>query len=531
MLPVVESPASPVPVQPAAPRRLLDGQPAAEPKGWLGLRLGTWCVVVYALNLCVRSVLAAWLPVMGKEAYFWEWSQHLAAGYLDQPPLVAWLIRLGTLCAGDNWLGLRIVSLVCGSIWPLLLYALALRLFHNPRVAQWTLLLALALPLPNAVGVLMLTETPLLCLYLVFLERMSVALEKGRTVDWLLAGGALGLTLLCKLTAVLAVGAIVLFVVTSARRRHWLWRPQPYLALLVAVGILAPFLIWNLEHDWATFRTQFWERHEWALKPVKILEFGVEQLASTSVLLCVPVAGVLLMSSGCWPAKWRSAVHLLRWQSWLVLGVFGVLSEVTETHPHWTVLAYPPAVIALAAAYVAGPESRLTRWVPRLTALSLGLGAGIIVLSCLLLVGLKQIDPAACGSYAHRIDKARQACFGWSDLRTRLEPVLVHERNSPLLCTDDAELGALYAFHNGGGLVLDVAWLLEPQEFRGHAQRYYADFDELKTRPGVVLVVHPDTPARLARTFQNVRELEPLAIEHSGHVVARYRLFAVRDPL
>ena len=46
------------------------------------------------------------------EAYYWVWSRHLAAGYLDHPPMVALLIRLGTACLGTSELGIRWMAIV-----------------------------------------------------------------------------------------------------------------------------------------------------------------------------------------------------------------------------------------------------------------------------------------------------------------------------------------------------------------------------------------------------------------------------------
>ena len=49
--------------------------------------------------------MAALLPLSADEAYYWLWSKHLAAGYLDHPPAIAWLIRAGTMLFGDTRVG------------------------------------------------------------------------------------------------------------------------------------------------------------------------------------------------------------------------------------------------------------------------------------------------------------------------------------------------------------------------------------------------------------------------------------------
>ena len=53
----------------------------------------------------LRLIAAAYTPITFDEAYYWMWSKSLAGGYYDHPPMVAVVIRLGTLIAGDTELG------------------------------------------------------------------------------------------------------------------------------------------------------------------------------------------------------------------------------------------------------------------------------------------------------------------------------------------------------------------------------------------------------------------------------------------
>jgi len=50
------------------------------------LTIGMW---VLLLALGVRLIIAALVPLHPDEAYYWEWSRHLAAGYFDHPPAIA----------------------------------------------------------------------------------------------------------------------------------------------------------------------------------------------------------------------------------------------------------------------------------------------------------------------------------------------------------------------------------------------------------------------------------------------------------
>src|SRR5205085_1121935 len=54
---------------------------------------------VLVAGVLVRLLLAGLVPLFGDEAYYWEWSRHLAPGYFDHPPGIALLIRGGTTLA------------------------------------------------------------------------------------------------------------------------------------------------------------------------------------------------------------------------------------------------------------------------------------------------------------------------------------------------------------------------------------------------------------------------------------------------
>ncbi|MEA3246785.1 MAG: hypothetical protein U9Q74_11580, partial [Gemmatimonadota bacterium] len=69
---------------------------------------------IVAAALLVRLALAAVVPLFPDEAYYWEWSRRLAAGYFDHPPAIAWLVRGGTAVFGDTPFGVRFLPVLAG---------------------------------------------------------------------------------------------------------------------------------------------------------------------------------------------------------------------------------------------------------------------------------------------------------------------------------------------------------------------------------------------------------------------------------
>ena len=90
-------------------------------------------LVVLALVL-MRLVAAAVTPLTFDEAYYWTWSKHLASGYYDHPPMVALVIRFGTLLAGDSELGVRLFSILLALPMSYAVYRAAEILFGGARV-------------------------------------------------------------------------------------------------------------------------------------------------------------------------------------------------------------------------------------------------------------------------------------------------------------------------------------------------------------------------------------------------------------
>src|SRR5690349_2463772 len=111
--------------------------------------------------IALRLLAAAWTPITFDEAYYWTWSKHLAGGYYDHPPMVALVIRAGTMIAGDTELGVRLVSVLLALPMSYAVYRAAEILFGSVRVAA-TAALLLNVTLMAAVGTLIVTpDAPL----------------------------------------------------------------------------------------------------------------------------------------------------------------------------------------------------------------------------------------------------------------------------------------------------------------------------------------------------------------------------------
>ena len=257
---------------------------------WLGV------VALIAAMTAMRLIYACVIDLRTDEAYYWTWSKENVLSFLDHPPMIAWFIRFGTAIFGDTNLGVRFAGILAMLVTQLLLADIVRRVTHDVRAV------VLAVLMPEAAlyyGLLMAKVSPDVAL-IPFAVAMLWALvrlaESGDARWWLAAGLFAGLALLSKFTAVMLLPAVLAFMLVPDWRRRWLTSPNPWLAALIAVVVFLPVLIWNGEHDWASFRFQSVRAiatHELSLRTVGDfigLQFGLVGF----VLLPVVLSGVAL---------------------------------------------------------------------------------------------------------------------------------------------------------------------------------------------------------------------------------------------
>jgi len=198
------------------------------PQVWSLGREARWRVLAWSIVACafvLRLVYLAQVELLPEETYYWNYSQHLDIGYLDHPPMVAWLIHLGTALFGDTELGVRTGALCSAVIASWFAFRLTRNLFGEAS-ALLALLLMQVLPFLFLAGMLMTPDAPLTAAWAASLYFLERALLGGRTRAWWFAGVSVGLGLLSKYTIGLLVAATFVFLLADAPSRRWLARWQ-----------------------------------------------------------------------------------------------------------------------------------------------------------------------------------------------------------------------------------------------------------------------------------------------------------------
>lgn len=255
-------------------------------------RWRTFALAGAAYLALLRLVYLGPAELFPEEAYYWNYAKHMDFGYLDHPPMVAWLIGAGTWLFGNNEFGVRIGAWLCWLVTAFFTFRITRNLFDE-TTAWCALLLVSALPFFFGVAFMITPDSPLTASWaaaLFFLERALVAQQRGA---WLGVGIAVGLGMLSKYSIGLVGLAAGLFLLVDASSRRWFLRWEPYAATLLAFALFSPVILWNAQHDWASFSYQGAQR----MGANPRFSTHVLILSIASVLTPTGFAGLLIFAS------------------------------------------------------------------------------------------------------------------------------------------------------------------------------------------------------------------------------------------
>ena len=165
-------------------------------KDWLLLAaLGIILIAVKAW-----LVRAAGVDLHYDEAQYWEWSRQLDWSYYSKGPLIAWLIALSEALFGHGTWQVRLPAWLAHDALLFLIFAFARDVWGTRSAAWWAVIITLFTPMYFTLGLVMTTDIWLFLCWTAGLWMIYRALIKERSGAWYLAGIAIGIGTLTKLS-------------------------------------------------------------------------------------------------------------------------------------------------------------------------------------------------------------------------------------------------------------------------------------------------------------------------------------------
>lgn len=289
------------------------------------------------------------------EAQYWTWSRHLDIGYYSKPPGVAWQILLSTGLLGSTELGVRFSAIILGTLFALSIYRLAIKAGSSEAAAGYSGLIAAFTPLGFFSTFLAITDGGLLLFWTLGLTVLVESIKNEKAPSYFFLGLFIALGALFKWPIYLlwVVVAVMWLVYPNMRR----------ISVLVGIGVsllgLLPTLIWNIGHEFATFKHVFTivKGGNDGGASSNPLEFIGSQIALISpIIFFLGCVALLYFRKVASPIRFLAAVTIG------VLGTYIVYSFFKKGQGNWCLFAYPSVFVLIGAVFSEGRKQAWIKW-------------------------------------------------------------------------------------------------------------------------------------------------------------------------
>ncbi len=306
----------------------------------------------------VNVLQSKYTGLLYDEAYYWVWSQKMAFGYFDHPPMVAVWIKISGLFF-DGELGVRFFSIISFS---LMLYIIWLIIDTKQKWNYVWLyfLLIISVAFLNVYGFITTPDTPLLFFITIFLYFYKRFLGDHNLKNTLLLGFSMAGMLYSKYHGIL----IIFFVLLS----NWdlLKNKKFWIASFFGALLFLPHLYWQYIHDFPTFRYHLFERGS-----DREYEISNSLMHLANQLVIVGITFPLIYYAFIKQKSSSIFDKSLKYITYGLIGFFLFSSFKLQPQAQWTAAILIPLIILTFRQFVENENQR--KWIIRIGMIQLGL--------------------------------------------------------------------------------------------------------------------------------------------------------------
>ncbi len=461
-------------------------------------------LAIVAATTLLHVAYAGVFALSPQEAYYWQWSRHLALSYFDHPPLAAWTIGAATALFGDSERAIRLAAAFHSAVFSTFLWLAARRLFGH-RAALVAIAAGAAVPLFSIGQVIVTPDGPLLSGWAMALYFTVRALDEERGGWLVLAGAAAGWATLGKYTGFLLLPQILAVLAFDARGRRLLRTPWPWLGAALALAAFSPVVVWNAQRKLQSFAFQTAGRVETSrLRPVLVGRFvGLQLLAISPAVLLLCLDAV----AAAWRRRAEPAMRFVLVFSAPLLVLATAVSPFHWVKMNWLAPAWPTA-LAGAAAVALERSHRYRLWA----------GAGVVL--ALLMTVLLHLWPVVSWLPLPARD---EGSAGWLELASRVEAERANlPAGAPVVGCNYKVASELAYYLPGRPETVGVGALGEP----GLEYDEWLDWERVSGRTALVVLDERERGcSRREELCRPLVPLDPLTAQKGTRKVTTFRLW------
>jgi hypothetical protein len=431
-------------------------------------------VMLFALASCRLLIQLAGINHYGffrDELYYIACGQHLAWGYVDQPPLIALVAWFARHALGTSLFATRLLAVLAGAAVVYATGRVAAEL-GGGLFAQFLAAAAILFAPAYIAFDSFLSMNAFEPLFWLLCAWIAIRIVKGASPRlWLLFGAVAGLGLENKHSMLVFGFALVTGLLLAGQaqlfRSKWIW-----LGALLALTIFLPNLIWEARHGWPQIEVVR-NAQQFKNETISPLQFLFEQ-----VLFMQPLAFPVWLAGLVWylAAAEGKRFRFLSWAYLIVLAIFIVLGGKS----YYALPVYPVLMAAGGVALEAFFAAPVRRWMAvAFPALLVVAGLVTLPFGAPILPVHTFLRYSSLLPYASSVKTERDATaalpqlyadmFGWENMAVQIAHVYralpqSEQAGCAILAGNYGEAGAIDHFGPGLGL---------PAAISGHNSYYF----------------------------------------------------------
>jgi Dolichyl-phosphate-mannose-protein mannosyltransferase len=461
------------------------------------------------------------------ELYYLACGEHLAWGYVDQPPLVALVAWLGRHAFGNSLLSIRLLPVLAGAavvfLTGLLARELGAKLYGQFLAASGILWAPAFFAFDSFLS--MNAFEPLFWLLCAWI---AVRIVKGASPKWWLAFGAIaGIGVENKHTMLLFGFALVAGLLLGGQWRllfsKWIW-----IGGAIALALFLPNLLWEGRHSWPQIEVV---RNAQLYKniPISPLRFLADQ-----ILFLGPIALPIWTGGLAWLlfAPKGNSFRFLGVAYLIILAVFIVL----DGKSYYLLPTYPMLMAAGAVVIEDLVQAKPWRWLRTTLPALLSIGGlvalpfGVPVLPVDTFLRYSHVFP-----YANSVKTERDAIraplpqlyadmFGWQNIADQVAQVYhnlpaADRAGCAILAGNYGEAGAIDYYGPALGL---------PGAISGHNNYFYWG---PRAYTGACVIVFGERAAEFTEYFREVQLAATFTNAHTMPIESSISVYVCRQPI
>ena len=284
--------------------------------------------------LVINLLQGIFTEIHEDEAYYALYGEHLAWGYFDHPPMVGLMTFLSSIFFSGT-LGVRFFTIIASCLSLFIMWKIIDDKQPDKNKIVLFFTLACSIVMLNIYGFVTTPDVGLILFSALFFLVYQRYLSESTWPRTLLMGVLMACMIYSKYHAFLLLGLIVLSNLKLLKDGKF------YIACLVALALLTPHILWQIQADFPSFKYHLSQRSEpfrWSY----FLEYLPNQLLVFNPFTFGAVVYVLIKS--------HSENTFERGLRFILVGFFLFFWLMTfrgHVEPHWTIVGSIPVVVLL----------------------------------------------------------------------------------------------------------------------------------------------------------------------------------------